>query len=85
MSDLVRTSKGWAEVYPTHCPVGHRFAPHKVTVGWDGQCRYFYCEQQDGHADDASRWLYTSGAGGAPSWEGMAPDGGLVSGRAEAE
>lgn len=59
MPDLVETPNGWVERYPTHCSVGHRFTAHKVTVGFDGVRRYFYCEQ-DGHPDRASRWLFMS-------------------------
>lgn len=78
MPDLVETPNGWVERYPTHCKTGHRFAAHKVIVGWTGTARYFYCLHPD-HVLEAERWNVPSG--GAPLWEGMASDGEIVRAR----
>lgn len=77
MPDLVKGPTGWSEVYPTHCGTGHRFAPHKVIVGWTGTARYFYCLHPD-HVDERSRWLVPDGHDGAPVANLGTPDHGLM-------
>lgn len=79
VSHLVQGPNGqWYDPnIPTHCNEGHPLVARSHVHGWDGTRSFWWC-LHPGHADDASRYRYSSGSQQPADWERGTPDHGVT-------